>query len=107
MMPHKLYILTLTEEYEDENGDFHEGHQEWVELCECDAVPSGRANTISTPDGVVQNYSYTVYLPKGTKEIPTGEKVRISFFCKGSLPEKKEFSVKGFHSYQYQCKMWV
>lgn len=52
-------------------------------------------------------YSYTIYLPKKTREFVTGEKVRVSFFGDGTLQEKKEFSVKGFHRYQHQCKMWV
>ena len=107
MKPHILEVLILTEEYEDENGDFHKGQEEWVELCRCDAVPAGEAREITLPDGVTVAYSYTIYLPKKTREIVTGEKVRVSFFGDGTLQEKKEFSVKGFHRYQHQCKMWV
>lgn len=107
MKPHFLEILVKGEEYEDENGDFHAGNEEWMVLCKCDCVPAGRANNITTLDGVVLSYSYTIYLPKGTREFHTGEKVRISFNGKGQLVEKKEFVVKGFHSYQHQCKMWV
>ena len=107
MKPHILEMLTLTEEYEDENGDFHKGHEKWIELCKCDVVPAGKANEITLPDGVVLQYSYTIYLPKKTIEFNTGDKVRVSFFGEGTLQEKKEFIVKGFHSYQHQCKMWV
>ena len=107
MMPHKLSVLSVKEAYEDENGDFHKGTEEWEELCRCDAVPAGEAREISLPDGTKTAYSYTIYLPKKTREFRTGEKVRISFFGKGMLEEKKEFTVKGFHAYQHQCKMWV
>lgn len=107
MKPHMLEVLILTEEYEDENGDFHKGHEEWFGLCKCDVVPAGQANRLTTPDGVELQYSYTIYLPKKTREFRTGEKVRVIFFCEGTLQEKKEFTVKGFHRYQHQCKMWV
>ncbi len=107
MKPHRLEALSLTEEYEDENGDFHKGQEEWVEVCKCDVVPAGQANQITLPDGVALQYSYTIYLPKRTREFRTGEKVRVKFFEDGLLQEKKEFTVKGFHSYQHQCKMWV
>lgn len=107
MMPHKLSYLSKGQEYEDENGDFHAGKEEWVELCKCDVVPAGEANTITLPDGMQLQYAYTIYLPKKTREFSVGEKVRISFFGNGTLQEKKEFSVKGFHAYQHQCKMWV
>lgn len=105
--PHRLEALIIADEYEDDNGDFHSGNEEWVDICKCDVVPAGRANQITLPDGETLQYSYTIYLPKRTREFHTGEKVRVSFFGNGILQEKKEFSVKGFHAYQHQCKMWV
>jgi len=107
MKPHYLEVLTKSDEYEDENGDSHAGVEEWNRLCRCDAVPAGEANKITTPDGVELQYSYTIYLPKRTREFVVGEKVRVIFFGEGTLQEKKEFTVKGFHRYQHQCKMWV
>ena len=107
MKPHMLEVLVKTGEYEDENGDFHKGSEEWVEYCRCDAVPAGSANKITLPDGIELQYSYTIYLPKRCREFFTGERVRISFWGCGQTMEKREFSVKGFHSYQHQSKMWV
>ena len=107
LMPHMLSALSITEGYEDENGDYHKGTEEWKEVCKCDAVPAGEAREITLPDGVKVAYTYTIYLPKTAREFVTGEKVSISFFGNGTLQEKKEFMVKGFHRYQHQCKMWV
>jgi hypothetical protein len=107
MKPHILEVLSLTEEYEDENGDFHKGKEEWVEVSKCDAVPAGQANRITLPDGVELQYSYTIHLPKNVREFLVGEKVRVVFFCEGTLQEKKQFTVKGFHRYQHKSKMWV
>lgn len=106
-MPHMLEILSVAAGYEDENGDYHKGTEQWSEYMKCDAVPAGEARTLSLPDGVEVTYSYTIYLPKNAREFHTGEKVRISFFGNGTQQEKKEFTVKGFHAYQHQCKMWV
>ena len=107
MKPHCLFRLSKSDGFEDEHGDFHDGGETWVKVCKCDVVPAGRVNTITLPDGSVLQYSYTIYLPKNTMEFNVGEKVSISFFGHGPTQEKKEFSVKGFHAYQHQCKMWV
>lgn len=105
--PHYLFRLVKLKGYEDQNGDFHPGEEQWEYYGRCDVVPAGQAGTISLPDGVEVRYSYTIYLPKKTKEFSVGDKVRISFFGKGATDEKREFTVKGFHSYQHQCKLWV
>lgn len=107
MKPHKIAYLSKSSEYEDANGDFHEGQESWVDVCKCDVVPAGEANTITLPDGTQLQYTYTVYLPKRIRHFATGEKVRISFFENGIQQCQKEFSVKGFHPYQHQCKMWI
>lgn len=107
LKPHILEVLAISGEYEDENGDFHAGDGNWVTYSKCDAVPSGKAEEIALPDGSTMKYSYTIYLPKDAREFLVGEKVRLLFFKEGVLQEKKEFSVKGFHRYQHQCKMWV
>lgn len=107
MKPHFLEALVKSGEYEDDNGDFHAGKEEWVTLCKCDCIPAGKANEITTPDGVVLKYAYEICLPKGVRELRTGETIRISFNGNGQLVDKKEFVVKGFHSYQCQCKVWV
>lgn len=105
--PHVLQTVEITGEYTDDNGDFHKGTESWSDYCKCDVVPAGKANTITLPDGTALTYSYVVYLPKGTREFLLGERVRISLFNSGSRTEFKEFTVKGFHPYQHQCKIWL
>ena len=103
--PHVLDYLVRGKGYTNEDGDFIMDSDTWVEdYCKCDVVPAGKANTITTIDGQVEPYSYTIYnLPRYCRKFKYGDKVRIKFFgC-----EKKEFTVKGFHRYQLQCKMWV
>lgn len=104
LKPHILEYESKTKEgYEDSMGDFHEGKTEWVGNIECDAVPSsGNANEIKFEDGSVHRYSYVIYLSSDVKEFKVGEKVRVTLY-----DGKKVFSVKGFHRYQLQAKLWV
>lgn len=101
--PHLLSFLEVSEGYEDENGDFHGGTTKWSKPIKCHAVPAGRANEISFPDGSVDYYSYTVgRLDPHCHQFKIGEKVRLTID-----DTEREFKVKGFHRYQLQSKIWV
>lgn len=103
LTPHTLRYCTVIGGYEDNNGDWHEGKEEWSEPMKCHAIPSGSANEISFPDGTSFKYSYTVErLPPDCREFEFGEKVRIGIFGR-----EIDFEVKGFHRYQLQSKLWV
>lgn len=100
------YLLTCKSEpsYVDENGNRHQGRDEWHKYMKCDVVPAGKANEKDFGDGKVQTYTYTIYIyDKNCRDFALGEKVK---FCKG-CSSSKEFFVKGFHRYQYQCKIWI
>ncbi len=104
MRPHTLSYLSVTEGFRDENGDYHKGGKEWVcNYIRCDAVPAGEESVIKYEDGTEAHYSYVVYTDKNCKEFQREDVIRIAFFD-GS---EREFSVKGFHRYQHQCKIWV
>ena len=106
--PHLLSYYQVTGGHDDpETGDYITGSESWVEdYCKCDLVPAGKANTITIPDGQVETYEYTIYnLPKDCRKFEYGEKIRIKVY--GDSEDVREFTVKGFHRYQKQCKMWV
>ena len=100
--PHRLSYLVAGEGYEDENGDYHEGESHWEGEIECDAVPKGAAVEKEFEDGVVRTYSHEVYLPADCRDFCIGDRIRIDL-----LGCDREGTVKGFHRYQYQCKMWI
>lgn len=103
LIPHTLSYCTVSNGYEDENGDWHEGTEKWSEPISCHAVPAGKANEITFPDGTTHTYSYTVgRLDPDCREYKIGERVRLSVFG-----IEREFQVKGFHRYQLQSKIWV
>lgn len=102
-IPHHLSYLISEPGYEDDNGDWHEGKEEWSEQIKCHATAAGSANQITYEDGTAANYSYTVgRLPKDIREFKIGERVRLNV-----LGEEREYTVKGFQRYQLQSKIWV
>lgn len=104
LKPHILEYQVIKDGYENANGDYHQGESMWKGCIECDAVPaSGKSNEIKFEDGSVKHYSYTIYLKSNVREFQLGEKVRITLY--GGI--KRIFTVKGFHRYQLQAKLWV
>lgn len=101
--PYRLQYLVSVSGYEDQNGDYHPGEDHWEGDIPCDAVPAGKAEERVFEDGAVKSYSYTVYLPSNSRAFTIGDRVKISLL--GGI--EKEFEVKGFHRYQFQCKIWV
>lgn len=101
--PHRLTYLVTEPGHEDTDGDYHPGESRWEGDIPCDAVPAGKATEREFEDGVVRSYSYTVYLPSDSRTFTTGDRVKVSLL--GGIERK--FTVKGFHRYQHQCKLWV
>lgn len=99
---HRMQYLEASDGYEDENGDYHAGESRWAGDIPCDAVPAGKAEEKEFEDGVVRSYSYTVYALPDCRTFTIGDRVKISF---GQT--EREFTIKGFHRYQLQCKMWI
>lgn len=103
LKPHRLSYLEASPGFEDDNGDWHEGTEEWSKPYKCHAVGGGKATQITYEDGSVANYTYTIgRLPKDCREFKLGERVLLDMFG-----EKKEYTVKGFQRYQLQSKIWV
>lgn len=101
--PYRLELLVQKGGYEDDNGDYHEGVEEWIATDRCDAVPSSSVNEKNFEDGVVRQFSYVVYLSKFCHEYVIGDVVRL-IASDGSF---KRYDVKGFHRYQKQSKMYL
>lgn len=104
LKPHTLEYQVTSQGYEDANGDYHKGESYWQGEIPCDAVPaSGKSNEVQFEDGSVHKYSYTIYLNNDVRDFCVGEKVRVTLY--GGV--KRVFTVKGFHRYQLQSKLWV
>lgn len=109
--PHHLW-LKLSEGYEDENGDYHNGSCEWKQLYKCDVVPSGEAQERTFSDGSVKRYSHVVYLDKNVRDFKVDEIIKLVLFSKEkeddfSIDDETEYVIEGSHRYQHQYKLWV
>lgn len=103
LIPHRMAYLISQGGYEDVNGDWHQEYEEWSDFIPCHAVESGSANLISYSDGSTAKYSYTIgRLPVKIKDFSIGERIKLDIFGK-----IEEHTVKGFHRYQLQSKLWV
>lgn len=101
--PHQLSYLVLKVGYEDGNGDWHEGEEEWSKPVACYASANGSAQQITFADGVDSSYSYEISkLPANMDKLKVGFRVRLTI-----NGEEREYKVKGFQRYQLQCKVWV
>lgn len=101
--PHLLSFLETRNGFEDDNGDWHPGTETWSDKIRCHAVPAGRANEITYEDGRKDYYTYVIgRLPRDFKDLKVGDRVKLFI---GSV--EREYTVKGFHRYQLQCKVWV
>lgn len=77
--------------------------EEWSEEIKCHAVPAGQANIITYEDGRTATYTYTIgRLDPNCREFTVGDRVRLRIG-----DSIKEYSVKGFHRWQLQSKLWV
>lgn len=85
------------------DGDAVTKEGEWKYVCRCNAVPAGQMRQIPLPDGQLETYSYTLNLPVDVEEFKYGERIRLSF---QDYPAQV-LTVKGFHRYQHQCKLWA
>jgi len=104
MKPFWLYTYTKGMGYIDEDGNKHVGEDTYTKYIRCDVIPSGAANTRDFGDGIMQSYSYTIYVyDRGCKHLSVGEKVR---YGKDNFLSKP-YLVKGFHRYQTYCILWI
>lgn len=102
---YKLEYLVEGDGYYDENGDYQRGQDKWVPYGECNAVPAGRNNVVSLPDGSTVTFSFSIILhDPQSREFKYGERIRLTtVFGK----EVISLTVKGFARYQYQCKVYA
>lgn len=103
LVPHFLSYLITYNGHEDENGEWHEGYEEWSDPIPCHAVENGSASKTGYYDGSVSKCSFTIgRLPSDCRDFQIGERVKLNI-----LGQEKEFTVKDFQRYQHQSKLWV
>lgn len=122
-----MHLKQYSEGVEAENGDYIEGEAYWGAPMMCDADPAGKANATAYVDGVQITYSYIITLEVNAPSISVGDhillrtrshtsdvltdnsgkKVRDNNQALIRMQAEREYTVKGFHRYSFQCKIWV
>ena len=107
--PHKLIVTTSTggtSGYTDDEGYFHKGTigTTSTEEIMCQAAPSSTPhNVITYDDGSKVEYTYSIFLDRNCREFTRGESITLLLLNGVS----HDITVKDFHRYQSNAKLWV
>lgn len=74
--PYTLQVLVQTPAYQDENGNWIPGTEQWVEHSKC-RDEAGKGNKIIGEDGNEYDYSFLVQMPKGTAKLNSGNQIKV------------------------------
>lgn len=102
--PHRLKYEVVTEGYEDENGDYHEGESHFEGDIECRYERDGKPTEYAFDDGTTAVSHYIVYLDKDCKVFNRGDVIRL-YDEKGELFTEKR--VLEFSRGQLNARLWV
>lgn len=107
---HYLFVLAFDgdeDSVQDANGNWETPNKDWEFHSVCREETNGKGSMIQGADGQALVFSSLVQLPKGTKKVPEGTKVRV---CESQDPEsvlRIEGQVLKFDSGQLHCRLWV
>ena len=107
--PHKLVVTTITggtDGYTDDEGYYHKstGGTEVNEEVKCQAVPSSTPhNVITYDDGSQVEYTYAIIMDRNCREFTRNENITL-YLLNGA---SHILTVKDFHRYQSNAKLWV
>lgn len=74
--PYILQILNTTESIQDEDGNWIEGNQAWINYSKC-RDEDGNGKTVNGADGSQHVFSLLVQMPLGTTPLAPGDRIRI------------------------------
>ena len=83
---------------QDGDGNWMEGEKSLASLS-CRAEPNGEGKTVTSVDGQVVQYQFTIYMPTPDTDIPAGSIV--------DLNGKEIGEVKRFVKGQFNSRLWV
>lgn len=100
--PHNIIINTVSEPTKDENGNFIPGGLVPVHDGECRAEPNGKGETLRGDDGSELEFSFNIFIPKMSIEVPANSEVEITIGNKLITGQVKRHS-----NGQLNSRLWV
>ena len=116
--PHFLFIHSIPENTQDDNGNWIEAvvevqdppvepAPEWLLHSICREETNGKGATINGIDGSALIFSSTIYLPKSATRIKEGTEVTINEASDNSGFERIKKQVLKFEVGQLNCRIWL
>ena len=78
--PHYLYYRILTPSTQNADGTWSRSEAAWVYLCKCRIERNGQAQSITTADGKIYQYTATIYMPRNSalKPLEIGTRIFVA-----------------------------
>lgn len=88
----------------DGDGNYTEGKESFATIGMCRDEAARPGDFTTTTDGQKVGFSWLVYAPLGTPDIPYGKTVRV---IDESENVRATGTVKRFHRGYYNCRIWL
>lgn len=75
--PYILFAETISESYQNEDGDWVVGESERIEIGKCRDEVGGSGALVSSEDGQKHEYSWMIYAPKSTPKLKQGTLIEV------------------------------
>lgn len=99
---HKLFLSINGKGHYNDIGDYVPEKTKTSDVIYCNAVPNNGEAIVKNAEGLMTEFSFTLYCDPSVKDFEFGEMVRLD--REGVI---YELSVKGFHRYTKMVKIWV
>lgn len=103
--PYTLHAYQKSEStYNEEDGSWIPGTEEWVIVSKCRDEGNGGGNRIVTTDGEIYVFGAVVYLPKSSPNVALGARIKVTD-KDGNI--RLEGDNKLFKKEQLHARLWV
>lgn len=104
--PHFLFVKTVTESTQDNNGNWTDPSETLVLHSACREQPNGKGSFVNGPDGKAIIFSSVIHLPLETEKISEGSEVLVSSSESGSDIRINGQVIK-YDTGQLHCRLWL
>lgn len=103
--PYKLFLSTFSGQPErDADGNYVKGTENFTEIGKCRDEAGSPGQFTTTADGQKVEFSWIVYAPKDSPDIPYGKTVKVEDEA-GNI--RALGTVKRFYRGQLNCRLWL
>lgn len=105
--PHFLFVKSVSESIQDENGNWSESTEQWVLRSVCREQTNGKGSLINGQDGKSIVFASIVHLPLSAERIIEGTLVKVCAANDADAVGRIEKQILKFDVGQLHCRLWV